>query len=322
MASQNPWKFATLILAILLVISFFVPRDLLRPWEPQEPSRQPSAVVGTDPPIPLAIINDPGCALCATGEFEQNIKTFFPTLEIQQVDVHSAAGKILVERFDLAVVPALLFDSVIEQAAYYGQIREGLEKKDGVYLVRPEMTGSGKLIFLPNILPDDASKGSTNAPLVMFEFSDFQCPFCKSFVDNVYPALNKDYIETGKVRFIFRHLPLDIHEFAAGAALASACAQEQGKFWEYHDTLFKNQDALDLDSLKKYAANIGLDTKKFDDCYNNLKYARRIANDVTYANSIGISGTPSFIINGFIVSGAQPYEVFKSLLDVELEAVS
>lgn len=326
MADKNPWKVATLVLAALLLISFFVPKQLLRPWEnnandavPSAAAPSPPGPIITDPTVTVAVVNDPDCALCDASNVEVGLRTYFPTIDIKQVDASSAAGAKLIKRFDLQTLPSFIFDTTITKTANYDKVKDGLIEKDGgVYLLNPAHTGAGRLIHIPNILPDDAAQGSSNAPILMIEFSDFQCPFCKRFVDETYPQIKKNYIDTGKVRFIFRHVPLDFHEFAAQAALAAECADDQEKFWEYHDVLFKNQNALDVDHLKKYAAELNLDAKKFDDCVNSAKHAKRVATDMTYAASVGISGTPTFIINGFVVSGAQPYDVFKAVLDAEL----
>lgn len=329
MADKNPWKVATLVLAALLLISFFVPKQLLRPWENSTNSANdavPSAAappvppgqIITDPAVTVAVVNDPNCALCDTSNIEAGLRTYFPTVQVKQVDAAASAGKKLIKRFDLQTLPSFIFDAAITKTANYDKVKDGLIEKENVFLLNPAHTGAGKLIHVPNILPDDAAQGSSDAPILMIEFSDFQCPFCKRFVDETYPQLKKNYIDTGSVRFIFRHLPLDFHEFAAQAALAAECADDQRMFWEYHDALFNNQNALDADSLKKYAQELGLDQKEFDDCLNTVKHAKRVASDMAYTKSVGISGTPSFIINGFVVSGAQPYDVFKAVLDAEL----
>ncbi len=323
MAAKNPWKLATLVLALLLLISFFVPKNLLRPWESTDTATNSvvPALVDTsyDPAVQVAIINDKTCTLCDASNVETGLRTYFPTVQIKTIDVASSAGKSLIKRFNLQTLPSFIFDAAITATANYDKVKSGLIQKEGVYLLNPAMTGAGRLIHNPNVLPDDAAEGSENAPVVMFEFSDFQCPFCKKFFDETYPLLKKDYIDTGKVRLIFRHLPLDIHEFAAQTALAAQCANDQKKFWDYHDVLFAHQSALDVDSLKKYAADLKLDTTQFGDCLNTVKHAQRIAGDIAYATSIGISGTPSFVINRVVISGAQPYEIFKTILDAELK---
>ncbi len=157
-----------------------------------------------------------------------------------------------------------------------------------------------------------AMEGSKNAKIVVVEFSDFQCPFCEKFYSEAYKDLKKKYIDTGKVLFVYRNLPLPFHSHSTDAALAAECAKEQGKFWEYHNKLFDNQNALEKDDLKKYAKDIGLDTEKFNSCFDNKKYKDEVNKDLEYAQKMGLSGTPSFLINGVPLVGAQPLSAFES----------
>ncbi len=154
--------------------------------------------------------------------------------------------------------------------------------------------------------------GSKNASIIMVEFSDYQCPYCGQFETSTFPQLKKDYIDTGKVLFAYRNMPLPIHSNSMIAAEAAECANAQGKFWEYHDKLFANQDALDAASLKQYAADLGLDTAAFDKCLDNKTYDSVIQADIAAAQQYGISGTPSFVINGQTVVGALPLSSFEA----------
>jgi len=130
---------------------------------------------------------------------------------------------------------------------------------------------------------NDPSKGDKKAPIVMIEFSDFQCPFCAKFYSETYKQIETDYINTGKVRIVFRDLPLSFHENAQKAAEAAECANEQGKFWEMHDKLFENQQALEINDLKKYASDLNLDATKFNNCLDTGKYASEIQKDAADA---------------------------------------
>ncbi len=165
---------------------------------------------------------------------------------------------------------------------------------------------------------DDPMKGEKNAKVTIIEFSDFQCPFCARFYTQTLPQLEKEYISTGKAKLVFRDLPLSFHENAQKAAEASECADDQGKFWEYHDKLFDNQGALAVTDLKKYAADLKLDQTKFDACLDTGKYTAEVKKDEADAGSYGLSGTPSFIINGNLLVGAQPFSAFKQIIDAEL----
>ncbi|HYO54424.1 thioredoxin domain-containing protein [Archangium sp.] len=162
-----------------------------------------------------------------------------------------------------------------------------------------------------------AAKGPENAPITIVEFSDFQCPFCSKAIQTVEDVL-KAY--PNQVRLVFRHFPLEFHKQAPKASEAALCAHDQGKFWEYHDTLFANQKALEVPALKGYAKQLGLDTAKFDKCLDSGEKASIVSADMADGQKVGVNGTPAFFINGVLLSGAQPFEEFKSVIDSELQA--
>ena len=157
--------------------------------------------------------------------------------------------------------------------------------------------------------------GPEDAPVTIIEFSDFQCPFCKRGAETAKEMVEK---YEGKVKLIFKHMPLSFHNQARGAALASECAAEQGKFWEFHDIAFENNNNLGIDSLKTYASQLGLDTEQFNACLDDEKYAAKIEADMAAFKESGASGTPAFVINGELVVGAQPAEVFEEAIDKAL----
>jgi protein-disulfide isomerase len=161
--------------------------------------------------------------------------------------------------------------------------------------------------------------GSKNAPLTMVEFTDYQCPFCQRFHTTVFNDLKKNYIDTGKVRFYSRDMPLDsMHPNAIRAAQAARCASEQGQFWKLRDVMGANPSKLDMDSLVADAAGLKMDVDKFRSCVESEKYKQAIQTDVLEAMKIGADGTPTFVIgkstadgvDGEILVGAMPYEVF------------
>jgi len=158
--------------------------------------------------------------------------------------------------------------------------------------------------------------GGTKAPVTIIEFSDYQCPFCKR-AESVVDQVMKTYGD--KVRLVFRDYPLPFHPLARPAAEAANCANAQGKFWEYHQKLFANQSALATDNLKSYAKDVGLDTTKFDKCLADDKGIKvAIDKDIVDGSKVGVNGTPAFFINGRMLSGAQPFEKFKEVIDDEL----
>ncbi len=165
---------------------------------------------------------------------------------------------------------------------------------------------------------DDPVKGPTNAPVTIVEFSEFECSFCGRFFAETLPLIEKKYIETGKVRLVFRDYPIGGHQYAQKAAEAAECADDQARFWDYHDTLFQNQGALDVSSLKQYARDLGLDAGEFDTCLDSGKMASEVQNDLKAGQSYGVSGTPTFFINGIKVVGAKPYDAFEQVIEAEL----
>ena len=176
--------------------------------------------------------------------------------------------------------------------------------------------------FVPVSTGDNAVKGDENAPVTIIEFSEYECPFCKRYVDETYPLILRDYVDTGKAKYVFRDFPLSFHPNAFPAALASECAHEQGKFWEYHDLLFANQDSLGIDNYKEWAKELGLNTAQFDACLDSEKYADEVEADMADGQRYGVTGTPAFFINGKLISGAQPYDVFVQAIEAELAAMA
>jgi len=162
--------------------------------------------------------------------------------------------------------------------------------------------------------------GSDKAPLVMIEYTDYQCPFCQQFHNTAWDQIKKNYIDTGKVRFINRDFPLDFHENAKRAAMAAHCSGEQGKFWEMRHVMHVNADKLQADKLIGYAKDVGLDVAKFSSCVLGEKYKDQVEKSYAEGLSVGVSGTPSFVLGrikdgkleGVRIVGAQPYPAFES----------
>lgn len=180
-------------------------------------------------------------------------------------------------------------------------------------------------------LGDSPVKGDPNAPVTMVEFSDFQCPFCGEFYTQTLPQVTQNYIDSGKVKLVYKNLPLEnLHPNARAAALAAECANEQGKFWEYHDMLFESQNSWAslgsvnaTNTFKQYASQLGLDTNSFNSCVDTAKYTDKVNKDSQDGTNYGATGTPTFFIGndkkGYIkLVGAQPFSAFKLELDSEL----
>jgi protein-disulfide isomerase len=165
---------------------------------------------------------------------------------------------------------------------------------------------------------DDPSIGPEDAPVTIIEFSDYQCPYCERWYQDVYEQLLANY--PGKLRFVYRDLPLPSHPEAIPAAEAANCAGAQDDYWKYHDALFSGQYGLGRAAYEQYAADLGLDTKAFTACLDSHRYQNEIQADATEASRVGINSTPTFVINGRLLVGALPFADFKTVIDEELAA--
>ncbi|MFQ5849330.1 MAG: thioredoxin domain-containing protein [Candidatus Binatia bacterium] len=176
------------------------------------------------------------------------------------------------------------------------------------------------------------SLGREDAPVTMVEFSDYQCPFCKRHFLTVLPIIKKEYIDAGKVRYVFRDFPIaSLHPQAKKGHEAAYCAGEQNKYWDMHDTLFENSKDFSVPALRRYAREIGLDGDRFNGCLQSGKYASRIEKEIAEGVNAGVRGTPSFIIGprgsgekitGTMVRGAQPLARFRQVIENVLRVAS
>ncbi len=175
---------------------------------------------------------------------------------------------------------------------------------------------------------DDPVLGNANVPVTVIEFSDFQCPFCRQFWRDTFSQLKKEYIDTGKIKLVYRDFPLtSIHPSSLASALAGECAHSQGKFWQFHDAIFEGQDkqgtgtiTYTVDDIKKWAQQAGLAMPAFNSCLDAKKYDSEVQKDIADGTKAGVSGTPAFFINGQSLLGAQPFNVFKQIIDQTLTA--
>ncbi len=207
------------------------------------------------------------------------------------------------------------------------EIRRVLEK-----IEQKEVAPQAKVARRPStatvtINKDRPALGSADAPVTVVEFTDYQCPFCKRFTQSTFTYPKRDFIDTGKVRWVVRDMPLNFHTNARKAGQAVHCANEQGKFWEMRDVLFRNSTKLGDADLKNYAQMVGLDVTAFDSCLASDRYLAEIDKDSAEAKRVQITGTPSFVVgksggnklSGKLIIGAQPLNVFaaeiKRLLD-------
>jgi len=168
-------------------------------------------------------------------------------------------------------------------------------------------------------LGDAPTRGSSKAPVLLIEFADYECPYCQK----ISPELKKleaDY--SGKVLFAFKDYPLPMHKHAQKAAEATRCAGLQNKYWEYHDSLFERGNGLDIPQLKEYARTLKLDTAKFDECLEKGETAAIVKKDQEQGQKLGLTGTPSFFVNGHFFSGATTYALLREIVDQQLALLS
>jgi protein-disulfide isomerase len=174
----------------------------------------------------------------------------------------------------------------------------------------------------------DNALGDPSAPVVIIEYSDFQCPYCRNFWQDSEHQIIDEYVRSGKVYFVYRSMGNFLGDFGGttesqDAALAAYCSGDEGRFWEYHDLLFanwngENQGNNSLDRLVDFAKVINLDEHEFRDCLESQQYLDRVMQDAQDGEAAGVSGTPSFVINGQLLEGAQPFEVFKEAIEKAL----
>jgi protein-disulfide isomerase len=164
---------------------------------------------------------------------------------------------------------------------------------------------------------DDPSIGPENAAITIVEFSDYECPYCRQWQSEVFTKLMEAYPQ--QVRLVYRDFPLSsIHANAAPAAEAANCANEQGKFWPFHNKLFSMELGLSEQAYQEYATSLGLNVQSFLECMKSDRYQAEVQADYQFAADLGVRSTPTFFVNGIAVVGAQPFDVFKQVIDKEL----
>lgn len=242
----------------------------------------------------------------------------------------------------LLVVAAFLIGTLYTKVNY-------LEKGGGTNTLGTQAGNNGQQPQAPiptggkvnvQVTDKDPSQGPSDAKVTVVEFADYQCPFCGAFSglspqdvqsmqarDSTWqpaePNIVKDYVNSGKVRFVWKDYPF-LGQESTWAGEAAKCAQDQGKFWEYHDYLYshqgqENSGAFSKDNLKKFAATLGLNTTDFNNCLDSDKYAKAMQDAVAYGQSVGVNGTPATFVNGVLISGAAPYSQFKTAIDAALK---
>jgi protein-disulfide isomerase len=227
----------------------------------------------------------------------------------------------------MVMVVSVIFFTAL--ASFFSPLISSLQPYPKPFYVFAQIQENAAL-SLSNLIKQGASyQGSHSAPVTLIDFSDLQCHLCNRFVKATEPQINSTYVQTGKVAFVFLHLPNRGFD-SYPAALAAVCTNDQGKFWQYHNLLYNNQGPIDSgwankDNLKKFASQIpGLEMQKFNSCFDNQQHKTVVDGDVALAHSLGFTQTPSFIIvksdgsNPQKLEGPPPFPEFKFLIDKEL----
>ena len=178
-----------------------------------------------------------------------------------------------------------------------------------------DVADTGSDVDMADLIGGNAIIGDPDAPITIVEWSDFECPFCARFYNDAYQDIKENWIDTGKAKLVFRDFPLSFHANAQKAHEAAECAGDQDMYYEMHDALFENGVSGGVSSFKTYAADLGLDQAEFDDCLDSGKHEAEVKKDMADGMKAGVQGTPGFIIEGQLISGAQPYAVFEQLLN-------
>lgn len=165
-----------------------------------------------------------------------------------------------------------------------------------------------------DLIGNSPTMGDPNAPVVLIGWNDFRCGFCGRFKEETLPPILENYVDNGQVLYVFKHFPVVGGE---PEALASLCANEQGVFWEFHDKVFESASSTRADFVR-WAGELGMDVAEFETCIDERRYEDQIAEDVQVGMSAGVQGTPGFLVNSVSISGAQPFENFRQVIEAEL----
>ncbi|MFW5704329.1 MAG: DsbA family protein [Nanoarchaeota archaeon] len=298
--------------------------------------------------VNLVIIEDPECTECRVDEFATMFKAeIIPELEYQKLSYESELGKQVVEKTDAKFVPIFLFTDNINTTANWTLLSPYFTEIETLgqtfYMLNPEIVQAKSFIGEVPVLEGTVVLGNEDAEVTVYEFTDYECPYCAIAEGNEemveqfqqrypgyiapIPKVYENYVETDKIRYVFYNYPIpQLHPLAEYAHLAALCANEQGMWKEYSDKLFGDRQTwaalttLDTrkDQFKEYADDLGLETAQFDACLDEKKYASQIEKEVELGKSLGVAGTPGFFVNQVFISGAQDYQTFESLIESEL----
>ncbi|MFH0929679.1 MAG: DsbA family protein [Candidatus Moraniibacteriota bacterium] len=278
-------------------------------------------VAYNEPVVTVQTVSDKSCEECDVTDAVKMMKRVMPTLLVKEVQFDSADGKTLIDKMNIKSLPAFVFDESVTKTDIYTQAQDIFQKQGDNYLIDTAQIGiqPGKFLALPQVSADDPQAGPKDAKVKMVIFSDFQCPYCKSFYEQGVKKAMADYKD--QVLFVFKEVPLAMHDKAVVAAMAAECANEQGKFWQMADKLYGDQktwSAATTFNATPYATAIGVNMTQFNQCVSSKKFQDKINADNQMAQDFGISGTPAFFVNDKFFGGMVPYEQIKMAIDAQL----
>jgi protein-disulfide isomerase len=277
--------------------------------------------------VRVSVLTDEECQECDPAQALLFLRRYMPTILAEEVSVYSEKGKKLVEQEKVKTLPAFIFDADVMETSFYLQASQLFQANETQSLFSLDIAqlglSVGKYLVLPEVKENDIIVGAKNAPVTLIEFSDFECPYCRVLHPTIGQALEEF---DGQIRFVYKHLPLSFHPQAENAALASECANEQGKFMEYVDILFEKQEEWSGTEgtalFKRYSVNARLNAGEFNKCLDSQRYKDKVTSDAQEAQEFGISGTPGMFVGGQFLGGAAQYETLKAMIVSELEKVS
>lgn len=265
------------------------------------------ATAAAQSPQPRSTAGQPAAVQTSSPESVEALRREFEALKAAQASMQS----------DLLLIKAML-QRLLAQAS---GPQPGYPQPGGL----PQPPLAAAPADLPMAMPDGAARGDERAKVALVEFSDFECPYCAQYVTQTYPQIDRDYVQAGKLRYVFVDYPIEqLHPNASKAHEAALCAGDQGKYWEMHDRLFANQTGLAPDALFAHAESVGVDAAKFRQCLSAAQHGARVRKSIATAQQIGIRGTPTFLIGLVeggqfrakkVLAGAQPYDAFKNAID-------
>lgn len=340
--------FGTVVLIIVALIAvgliiFGVFQMINAPSSQQGNGENPAGENNKDT-VNLKIVEDPSCNSCKPGSIADKLKNnIISGLQYEKIDYKSKEGQKFVNQLQLSQVPAFFFsEEITNHPEWESKLKSAFQKEEvegnTYYMLNPALVQNKVVLGNIPVLNGTAIIGDENANLTIFEFSDFECPYCSIAAGNKkkieafkqktgmsnykapIPNVYENYVKEGKVKIVYYNFPT--HSNSMQASLAALCANEQDEFYNYHKMLFNNVDEWTGNNqgakLRGYAEELGLNTSKFNSCLENETYKEQIKREKQLGTRYGVSGTPSFFIEGEMLSGAQSYSTFKEIIEKNL----